>query len=118
MPNLVMNYSNDKLRSVTLKDWDGVVVDLTDCTILMTVKNKKDIDYVDPEDSKALLKKTITSIPDPTSGTFSFSITASESVSIGVWKFYYDFKVINISNLQYSTRVWELEIEKVATQGS
>lgn len=73
----------------TSTDDDGVVtpIDITGWTIFFTLKlNKEDAD------AYAVISKTITDIPSPTLGIYTFVVDAAElNTFVGIY--YYDFQI-------------------------
>lgn len=68
-------------------DTDGTAIDITGWTIFFTLKRKKK-----DSDTEALISKTITSIPNPTLGIYTFTLAASE-LNTFEGMYYYDFQI-------------------------
>lgn len=72
---------------VTLKDEDGVAINLTGYTFYMTVKSK-----LDDSDENAIFKKTVTSIPQATSGIVTIDIVRADTLNKKPGIYPYDIK--------------------------
>ena len=78
----------DKTWSVTIKDSDGVVMDITGYTFLFVIKNNRD-----DTDANAVIKKEITSHSDPTNGITQITIdSADTSGKSGEYLYDYQWK--------------------------
>lgn len=71
------------------QDTEGVAIPVTGWTLFLTIK--KTIDD-DPTDSKAVIKKTITSFPNPELGIITLEVTAAELNHL-VGLYYYDYQI-------------------------
>ena len=77
---------------VQILDANDIAIDLTGCTVFLTVKRN-----LQDSDSLALISKTVTSHTSPTTGETSFSFSDSDVNFIG--DFYYDIKIKSVSGL-------------------
>jgi archaellin len=77
-----VKYGNSKSFFITLTNSAGSAIDLTDATILFTVKKTNEIEQETDTDETALLTKTITDIT-PLEGKFTISISPEDTKTIG-----------------------------------
>lgn len=90
MANLNNIYRGDDVSyTVTFKDANGTVIDITGSTVFFTVKNFSDIAE---NDTAALISKTITVHTTPLSGITTISMTAAETRAIPVGSYKYDIQ--------------------------
>ena len=71
---------------IQIVDADNVAVDLTGCTVFLTVKRN-----LEDTDAEALLATSQTTHVSPTEGITSFPLTAANTDYTG--EFYYDVKI-------------------------
>jgi len=92
----------------TFKDSDGVAINLTGYTVFFTVKKECDIDVVDTTDTKAIIKKTITSHSDPTHGITQIPLTTTDTnQNPGIY--YWDLQLVK-NGVVSSTQRGEFEL--------
>lgn len=95
-----INYNRGTTYSMTLTyTEDGAVTDITGATIRFTVKTTE-FD-ADDTDVSALIKKTITSLTNPTAGIATITINPSDSQDIVPGKYFYDIKIEKADNTIY-----------------
>ena len=110
-----VKYGNSKNFFITIPNSEWGALDLTDSTILFTVKKTADLEKQSETDDTALLQKTI--IPgEPELGKFTISITPEDTQKIGVWDFSYDCKIIWTDWRQQNTPLSVFSVLKVSTQ--
>ena len=85
--DLNFNEGDDFPYQITVVDSDGTAVDLTGYTFYMTVKKKKG-----DSDTQAILKKTVTSIPDPELGIVTITIDRADTLNFTAGVYPYDIK--------------------------
>jgi len=78
---------------VTVKDSDGVAIDITGYTFWLTIKTLEA-----QADSDAVLQKEITTHTNPTGGITTFPITSAESGAIEVGDYQYDIQMKSAAN--------------------
>jgi hypothetical protein len=101
--DLKINAQASKTLSFTLKDEDGVAIDITGASILMTAKLQRKDASTDATFSKA------GSITSATAGTFTVALTPTETnQNPGVY--FYDV-VVTISSDRYTASSGRLTIE-------
>ena len=71
-------------------DKDDNPVNLTDCSVYFTVKKERDLRVGD--DSKAVIKKTITSFSNPIAWTFDLVLT-NQDTDLDIWDYWYDLQI-------------------------
>lgn len=79
----------DNSITITFKE-SGVVIDITDYTILFTVKKQCDINK---DDTFALIEKTITTHSDPTHGESTLELSSTDT-DIDEGNYYWDLRLI------------------------
>jgi hypothetical protein len=90
--NFVTFRGDDLSFKLNFADTEGVPIDITGWTIFFTLKLNKD-----DSDSEALVSKTITTIPDPASGTITVVIPHTEVDDL-TGPYYYDFQYKDASD--------------------
>ncbi len=95
---------DDAIISWEIKLANGTPIDLTGCTGFLTIKPELTDDLTD---STAILKVTVPSIDDPTSGHIDFPITSADgeensSYDIEPGNYFYDVQVKTDTDLIYS----------------
>ena len=94
--------------TATFKYSDGSAFNITGYTVLFTVKKECDIDVVDTTDTKALIKKTVTTHSDPTHGITIIPLTSTDTNQLpGIY--YWDLQLVK-SGIVSSTQRGELEV--------
>jgi len=78
---------DDKTITVTFKDADGVVIDITGYTVFFTAKSN-----VNLADDEAEISKTITDHTDLTQGETQIILTNLET-NINVGKYFWDLQI-------------------------
>lgn len=88
MDNLEFYRGDDWKLDVTLKDEDGLAIDLTGATVFFTVKeNESDAD------TSAVITEDVTSHTDPTNGETSIEVSDTETDDVDPGTYYYDIQV-------------------------
>ena len=85
--NLSVIRGDDKYYIITIKDDDGVAIDITGWTVYFTVKEDTNDD-----DADAKIKKDVTSHTTPISGITQIHLT-NEDTTLDVRNYYYDIQV-------------------------
>jgi len=88
---LEVKRGDSKTYTLTFKDEDGNLIDITGYTVFFTVKEK-----IDDNDDHAKIKKTITSHTDPTNGETQIQLSSSDTNLIGNYLF--DIQIKNTTN--------------------
>ena len=88
MTTIEVYYNNDKTINLQFNDSTGSAIDITGWTVRFTVKDKSDLDN---NDTKAVIKKDVTSHSDPTNGQTSVTLTDTDT-SIEPQLYKYDIK--------------------------
>jgi len=86
--------SADEAWDVYIKDSSGDAIDITGYTFLFTVKKR-----LSDSDDDAIIKKVITSHPDPTGGKTKIIIDSADTVEKN-GKYLYDFQWIDNSTMR------------------
>jgi hypothetical protein len=90
---------NPYTGQIALTDTDGNAYDLTDKTVMFTVKKQSDI--LD-DDSAALIQKDITAHSNATGGITNLSLSANETkIAIGEYK--WDLRIYQSGFIQANT---------------
>lgn len=110
-----VKYWNSRNFFITFSDWNSNPVDLTWATILFTVKKTNEIEQTTDTDNTALLQKVITDTI-PLEWKITVAITPDDTVTIGIWDFVYDIKIIWNETKQWNSPLSTISILKVATQ--
>ena len=98
---------DDATLSVTFKDQNGAVIDLTGYTIYFNVKKEKDLSI--DTDTPAVISKKITVIPNPNLGIVAITIGHAETnLPIGIYA--WDLQLKSGSGLITSTQKGQLEV--------
>jgi len=92
MANIRLIRGDSKTYDITIKDGDGVAIDITGYTIFFTVKTSIDNNLTD---TTAVIKKTITSHINPTEGKTQISLTEDDT-NIEPCVYYYDIQLKSI----------------------
>lgn len=100
MADITIIRGDTQTVGVTFTDSTGAAVNLTDCTVFFTVKNKCDIGK--DSDDCALIRKTVTSHSDPTHGITSVPLTSTDT-NLAEGDYYWDLQVKTLSNNISST---------------
>ena len=98
---------DDATLSVTFKDQNGAVIDLTGYTVYFNVKKEKDLNI--ETDTPAVITKKITSIPSPELGVLAIQISHTETdlpIGIYVW----DLQLKSAGGIITSTQRGQLEV--------
>ena len=99
---------DDSSINTTFKNSDGTAFNITGYTVLFTVKKECDIDVVDTTDTKALIKKTVTSHSSPTTGQTIIPLTSADTNQLpGIY--YWDLQLVK-SGIVSSTQRGEFEV--------
>lgn len=116
MNKIQINQGNDETIQLAFTDQNGNPIDLTGCTVFFTVKAQQKLGS-DPADSEAVIKKTLTSIPNPAQGIANLVLTNSET-NIPPGSYFYDIKIgyPTTPATFSSTGVGELDILAVITK--
>lgn len=111
MENIIKVFKNTSVAwTVTITN-NGSVVNITDQTILFTVKKKVGGKQ---DDSDALISKTITSHSNPTQGETTLALTASDT-NIEPGTYVADFRRID-SGLNEAYSQFTFVVEQTVTQ--
>lgn len=106
---LVAIRGDDEDYEVTVKDEDGVVIDLTGGTLFFTVKeNKTDTD------AQSLIYKTITSFDAPTTGIQIISLTHDDT-DINPGDYWFDIQFKTSEGAITSRRAGKFIVERDIT---
>lgn len=103
---------DDESLTVTFKDEDGAVIDITGYTVFFTMKKRPDDDS---DDSDAPIKKTVTSHSDPTNGETIIYLTSAETAVLEARRYVYDLQLKDLSDKINSTKYGVLEVIKDVT---
>ena len=91
MTDIDIQRRTDRTLTITVKDNDGVAINITGYTIYFTVRET-------PESTTTLINKTVTSHTTPTSGISSVTLSADTDTNIAEGSYYYQFGVRDASN--------------------
>lgn len=86
MTDIDIQRRTDRTLTITVKDNDGVAINITGYTIYFTVRET-------PESTTALINKTVTSHTTPASGISSVTLDAATDTNIAEGSYYYQFGV-------------------------
>lgn len=116
MNKIQINQGNDETIQLTFTDQNGSAIDLTGCTVFFTAKAQKKLGS-DPADSEAVIKKTLTNIPNPTQGIVNLVLTNADT-NIPTGSYFYDIKIgyPTTPATFSSTGVGELDVLAVITK--
>jgi hypothetical protein len=89
--NLDIKRGDSKSYTLTFRDEEGSVIDITGWTVFFTVKDK-----IDDTDETAVLKKTITSHTDPTNGKTKIELSSTDTNLVG--NYIYDIQIKKDTN--------------------
>lgn len=112
IPDFTIIQGDDLTFTLTFKDEDGVVIDITGFTVFFTAK--KDFDEV-VDDADAPLSATVTSHTDPTNGITEINIPNTDTVDLEPRKYYYDIQIKDLANKISSAQYGVLEVLRDVT---
>jgi len=100
--------ADDKTITVTFKDADGVVIDITGYTVFFTAK-------ADLKSTDTAIAKTITTHSDPEAGQTQI-VLDQEDTDITVGKYFWDLQIKDTNDKISSTNMGELFIVQDVTE--
>ena len=91
MHNTINIYiGDDKEYAVAFTDGDGVAIDITGWTVILTIKDNED-----DGDADALVQVKQTSHTNPTAGQTTITIPRSTTIDLTAGSYYYDIQITN-----------------------
>ena len=90
---------------ITIKDSDGVAIDITGATVFFTIKSDETL-----ADTSASVSKTVTSHPAPASGqtTVELDPTDTEDLTAGIY--YWDIQIKYSDDTIQSTKAQQVRV--------
>ena len=109
---LSMNKGDDLPYTLTFKDSNGVVIDITGWTVCLMVK--KDIN---DSDATALITKLVTSHTNPTQGVTTITIDRVDTKDLDVGAYSYNIRIIKDTGKYKSSSVDNFILKSVVKTG-
>lgn len=98
---------DDASLNITFKNQAGEVINLTDYSVRFTVKKEKDLAVDD--DTQAVISKNITTIPNPTLGVLTLTLTNAET-DLPIGSYVWDLQLKSSTGVISSTQKGSLEV--------
>lgn len=92
--DLEFNEGDDFPYKITLTNSSGIAIDLTGYTFYMTIKYE-----LTDSDANAMIKKTITTIPNPELGIVTITLDRSDTQNMAGGVYVYDIKYLTSGTL-------------------
>jgi hypothetical protein len=112
MTSLTVVRKTTNTYNITFKDSAGDAIDITNWTVLFTVKRS-----VDETDAQAVISKTVTSHSDPTHGITTITLSSSDTDKIQ-GEYLYDIAYVDDSGNRKATEPDTFIILGTVTQRS
>jgi hypothetical protein len=112
MDTLEIQKGNICTVTLTFKDEDGDVYDLTAKTVFFTMKDPDDFEA---DDDDAIITKDITSHTDPTNGITTLTLSATQT-DVAVGRYKCDLRLYDEGSVQINTSTFFANVVEVVTK--
>jgi len=112
MVDLEVFKKDSETYTIVIKE-DGVAVDITGYTFIMSIK-----DDIDDTDANVIVRKEVTSHSDPTAGTTVITLTSTDTdqtISSSTHKYVYDIIMVDTSDIPLTILSGNFKIKQRVT---